>query len=79
MSQVSLPIFEFKLLIEAERFNKDFSAVDKKVREVDLDRKHEKHANLRNERFEREQNRWNNMERIDKQGYDRIEVRKDLY
>ena len=57
---------------EAERFDKDFAVADKQVREKYIDKNHSKWSNLRQERFHREQTRWDNMEKGDNQEEKRL-------
>ena len=66
-------------VIEAERFDKDFAVYDKKIRETHVDKKHEKVSHLREERFQRDTKRWEQMEKYEKKEADRLTTRIDLY
>jgi len=37
--------------LEADRFDKDFAVADRKIREVNVDKRHQGHDNLRQERL----------------------------
>eukprot|EP00347_Sterkiella_histriomuscorum_P020572 403337291 len=64
---------------EAERFDKDFAVVDKQIRESTYDVKLGKLNNLRQERFQREQNRWDFMEKKEQFDHTRIQVKADVF
>ena len=48
---------------EAERFDKDFAVADKVKREQVVEKKDQKIYHLREERYQREAGRWDNMDK----------------
>ena len=64
---------------EAERFDKDFNVADQVVRQKTFETKQTKITNLRQERLQRENNRFGAMEAHEKFQHDRINVRRDMY
>lgn len=67
------------MFVEAQRFDKDFAAVDKQAREREFDKKQTKIANLRQERFSREQRKWDYHEMHEKKQENRLKVRAEVY
>ncbi len=52
---------------------------DRKIREGQVDKKYDKYNNLRQERLQREQTRWDKMEQYDKKQEDRLIVKTEVY
>ncbi len=65
--------------IEADRFDKDFAVADRKIREVDVEKKHSTFDKLRQERLQRDLNRWDHMEHEEKKQSERLQVKADVY
>ncbi len=65
--------------IEADRFDKDFAVADRKIREVDVEKKHSTFDKLRQERLQRDLNRWDHMEHEEKKQNERLQVKADVY
>lgn len=65
--------------IEAERFDKDFAVIDKKVREQVYNKKDDKLSHLREERYQRDLNKWEHLEKNEKKEENRLQTRTDLY
>ena len=60
------------LPLEADRFDKDYAVADRRVREVNVDKKHTSLNNLRQERMQRDLHRWDHMEHEEKKQEVRI-------
>ena len=57
--------YELNYISESERFDKDFSVADQKVRAAQFAVKQDKFANLREERHQRENRRFENLEALE--------------
>ncbi len=66
-------------LSEAERFDKDFATHDKKVREVEYQKKLEVIERKRVEKFERDLNRWKYMDQEEDRDKHRLEYMNEHY
>ena len=64
---------------EQERFDKDFSVADQKVRAQQYDHVQNRWAHLREERYNREVSRFENMEKMDAQQAQTLQVKKDQF
>ena len=64
---------------EQERFDKDFSVADQKVRAAKFDHVQNRWAHLREERYNREVNRFENMEQTDVTAQNVLSVKKDQF
>ena len=61
---------------EQERFDKDFAVADQRVRAQKFEHVQNKWANLREERYQREVQRFENMERAQVRDAEILEVKK---
>ena len=64
---------------ETERFNKDFNVNDQGKRAVTYEKNQEKIVKLRKERLDREEVRFNNMEKTLKYQDDLIDIKRDNF
>jgi hypothetical protein len=76
-SQVTIIIYS--CLIEADRFDKDFAVADRRIREVEVEKKHSTFDKLRQERLQRDLNRWDHMEHEEKKNNDRLQIKAEVY
>ena len=68
-----------QFISEAERFDKDFNVADQFVRQKTFEAKQTKINNLRHERLQREDSRYNTMNVEEQFQKDRIICRRDNY
>lgn len=66
-------------IIEQERFDKDFAVADQKVRQGQFQHVQDRWANLREERYNREVQRFENMEVTEARSADVIAVKRDHF
>jgi len=64
---------------EQERFDKDFSVADQKVRAAKFDHVQNRWAHLREERYNREVNRFDNMEATDVTAQQVLKVKTEQF
>ena len=64
---------------EQERFDKDFAVADQRVRQQKYEHVQNKWAHLREERYTREVNRFENMESNDKREAEVLTVKRDHF
>ncbi|MEI8296338.1 MAG: hypothetical protein WCG04_07470 [Alphaproteobacteria bacterium] len=76
-SQVTIIIYSW--LLEADRFDKDFAVADRRIREVEVEKKHSTFDKLRQERLQRDLNRWDHMEHEEKKNNDRLQIKAEVY
>ncbi len=76
-SQVTIIIYS--CLLEADRFDKDFAVADRRIREVEVEKKHSTFDKLRQERLQRDLNRWDHMEHEEKKNNDRLQIKAEVY
>ncbi len=67
------------LNLEADRFDKDFSVADRKVREQEVEKKHTVLGGLREERLQRDLGRWEHMEAEEKKDASRLQTKAEVY
>jgi hypothetical protein len=76
-SQVTIILYS--CLLEADRFDKDFAVADRRIREVEVEKKHSTFDKLRQERLQRDLNRWDHMEHEEKKNNDRLQIKAEVY
>lgn len=70
---------EFSYNLESERFDKDFAVADQKSRAAEFEKKQDKFANLRQERYQREAHRFDQMSQYDNRQAEILNVKVDQY
>lgn len=76
-SQVTIILYS--CFLEADRFDKDFAVADRRIREVEVEKKHSTFDKLRQERLQRDLNRWDHMEHEEKKNNDRLQIKAEVY
>ena len=76
---ITFQVSSFFNLKEAERFDKDFAQSEARVRAGQFDHEQNKHANLRQERYEREAQRFENMDRTEQLDQERLQTKVENF
>lgn len=76
---LQVTIIIYSCLLEADRFDKDFAVADRRIREVEVEKKHSTFDKLRQERLQRDLNRWDHMEHEEKKNNDRLQIKAEVY
>ena len=64
---------------ESDRFDKDFAVADQRVRAQQFEAKQNKYAHLRQERFDREAKRFDDLEATENKDVVRLQAKKDHF